>query len=40
MHAAIPNSRLKILGEAGHLSNVERPEAFNAVLGEFLRGLR
>ena len=36
MHAAIPNSRLEIIAEAGHLSSVERPAAFNAVLNEFL----
>lgn len=37
MHAAIPHSRLEVIAGAGHLSNVERPGAFNAVLGEFLR---
>jgi pimeloyl-ACP methyl ester carboxylesterase len=32
-------SRLEILAQAGHLSSVERPGAFNAVLSEFLRGM-
>ncbi|HKW11895.1 MAG TPA: alpha/beta fold hydrolase, partial [Gemmatimonadaceae bacterium] len=37
MHAAIAGSRLELLAHAGHLSCVERPAAFNAVLTEFLR---
>jgi pimeloyl-ACP methyl ester carboxylesterase len=36
MHEAIRGSRLELIGEAGHLSNVERPTEFNAVLSEFL----
>jgi 3-oxoadipate enol-lactonase len=36
MQAAIPGSRLEVLAHAGHLSSVERPAAFNAVLSEFL----
>ena len=36
MHAAIRGSRLEVLQQAGHLSNVERPAAFNTVLSEFL----
>jgi pimeloyl-ACP methyl ester carboxylesterase len=36
MHAAIPGSRLEVLSGAGHISNVERPAAFNHVLSEFL----
>jgi len=39
MHAAIPGSRLEIIPGAGHVSNVERPAAFNQVLSEFLAGL-
>lgn len=39
MHAAIAGSRLEILAGAGHVSNVERPAAFNALLREFLAGL-
>jgi pimeloyl-ACP methyl ester carboxylesterase len=36
MHEAIPGSRFELLDGAGHLCNVERPAAFNLVLGEFL----
>ena len=39
MHAAIPGSRIEILQQAGHLSNVERPAAFNTVVAEFLASL-
>jgi len=39
MHAAIPGSRIEILQHAGHLSNVERPAAFNTVVTEFLASL-
>ena len=39
MNAAIPGSRLEVLAQAGHLSSVERPAAFNAVLNEFLHGV-
>jgi pimeloyl-ACP methyl ester carboxylesterase len=36
MHRAIYGSRLQILAHAGHVSNVERPAAFNHVVAEFL----
>lgn len=36
MHLNIANSTLKIIENAGHLSNLEQPEAFNAELLEFL----
>jgi pimeloyl-ACP methyl ester carboxylesterase len=36
MHDAIAGSRLKIIENAGHLSNLERPEQFNQVLVEFM----
>ena len=36
MHSHIPGSRLEIVAAAGHLSNMERPAAFNHVLTEFL----
>jgi 3-oxoadipate enol-lactonase len=39
MHAAIRGSRLEILAGAGHLSSIERPAAFTAVLSEFLHAL-
>lgn len=40
LHALIPGSRLEVIARAGHLSNLERPDAFNAVLHRFLGGLR
>jgi len=39
LHAAIPGSRLEVLQQAGHLSNLERPAAFNTVVTEFLGSL-
>ena len=36
MHARIAGSRLEILDHAGHVSNFERPAAFNHVASEFL----
>ena len=36
MSAAIPNSRIEILEQGGHLSPLERPAAFNHVVTEFL----
>ena len=33
---AVPGARLETIGSAGHVSNLERPAAFNYVLGEFL----
>ena len=36
MHAAISGSRLEIIPGAGHVSNIERPAAFNQVLAEFV----
>ena len=39
MHEAIGGSRLVSIPEAGHLSNLEAPEAFNAALTEFLSTL-
>src|SRR6185437_12252632 len=39
MQALIVGSRLEALSQAGHLSNVERPAAFNTVVGEFLASL-
>jgi 3-oxoadipate enol-lactonase len=37
--AAIPGARLEVLDGAGHLANLERPEAFNAILERFLQGV-
>jgi len=39
LHEAIAGSRLEILAQAGHLSSVERPAAFNTVVSEFLARL-
>lgn len=39
MHTAILGSRIEILQQAGHLSNLERPAAFNTVVTEFLATL-
>lgn len=39
MHVAIRDSRLEIIPAAGHLSNLERPAAFNAALSDFVGSL-
>lgn len=39
MAAAIPGARLVVIERAGHLSNIEQPAAFNAVLLDFLRSV-
>jgi pimeloyl-ACP methyl ester carboxylesterase len=39
MHQGIRASRLEIIPSAGHLSNVERPAAFNAALSDFVGSL-
>ena len=39
MHERIAASRLEVIAGAGHLSNIERPAAFNHVLTEFLVAL-
>jgi pimeloyl-ACP methyl ester carboxylesterase len=39
MHATIRGSRLEVIERAGHVSNVERPAAFNHVVSEFLASL-
>jgi pimeloyl-ACP methyl ester carboxylesterase len=39
LSAAIRGSRFEVLQGAGHLSNVERPAAFNTVVSEFLASL-
>jgi len=37
MAAAIPGARLVVIPGAGHLSNLEQPEAFNTAIREFLQ---
>lgn len=39
MAAAIPGARFETIEGAGHLSNYEKPDLFNAILKEFLAGL-
>jgi pimeloyl-ACP methyl ester carboxylesterase len=39
MASAIPGARLVIVPGAGHLANLEQPDAFNAALNEFLATL-
>jgi 3-oxoadipate enol-lactonase len=39
MHEAIPSSRLEVIPEAGHMSNLERPAAFNTALSDFVGSL-
>jgi pimeloyl-ACP methyl ester carboxylesterase len=36
MHHDIPGSQLVVIRDAGHMSNMEQPAAFNAALGGFL----
>jgi 3-oxoadipate enol-lactonase len=39
LHEAIRGSRLEVLDQSGHVSNMERPAAFNHVLTEFLASM-
>ena len=39
MHERIPNSRLEIIAEAAHMTNMEQPELFNDLLTSFLKEL-
>jgi pimeloyl-ACP methyl ester carboxylesterase len=39
MHERIPNSRMAVIEEAGHMPNLERPAEFNRVVEEFLKTL-
>jgi 3-oxoadipate enol-lactonase len=39
MHEGIPGSRLEVIPGAGHLSNMERPAAFNAAMSDFVGSL-
>lgn len=40
MHERIADSRLVVVPEAGHLSNLEAPDAFNGALAEFLLSVK
>lgn len=35
----VPSSTCEIIPDAGHISNLERPEAFNTLVGAFIRGV-
>ena len=37
IHAHAPGSKLVVIPEAAHLSNIEQPAAFNRALGDFLK---
>jgi pimeloyl-ACP methyl ester carboxylesterase len=39
LHRMIPGSRLERIAGAGHLSNAERPQAFNRAIESFLAEL-
>ncbi|GGR84741.1 alpha/beta hydrolase [Streptomyces aureoverticillatus] len=39
MHAALPDSQLRIIERAAHLPNLERPEEFNEAVGDWLTRL-
>lgn len=39
MQRAIAGSRLECVSGAGHLSNLDRPAAFNGIVAEFLESL-
>jgi non-heme chloroperoxidase len=39
MHALIPGSKLELIPDAGHLSNLEQPAMFNGILLEHLQSL-
>ena len=39
MHDRIRNPRLEIIEDAAHMTNMEQPEVFNAVLLNFLHDL-
>jgi pimeloyl-ACP methyl ester carboxylesterase len=40
MNRAIPDAWLKVIKDAGHLANVEKPDAFNRAVLAFLQALR
>jgi pimeloyl-ACP methyl ester carboxylesterase len=39
MHDLIKNSVYKTIDKAGHLSNIEQPEEFNKIVGEFIKDI-
>ena len=39
LQSMIPGSRLEMIPRAGHLTNLEKPDAFNSIVGQFLTHL-
>jgi 3-oxoadipate enol-lactonase len=39
LHERIPESRIAVIAGAGHISNLDRPEEFDRVVGDFLLSL-
>ncbi len=39
IHHALPGSKLEVIADAAHLSNLAQPEAFNRALADFLDGV-
>lgn len=37
MRDQIPGAKLRVISEAGHLSNLEQPDAFNSAIADFLK---
>ena len=40
MRARIPNCRMVVVKDTGHMPNLERPDEFNRAVSEFLKGTR
>jgi pimeloyl-ACP methyl ester carboxylesterase len=36
LHQRIPNARKMVMARVGHMSNMEAPERFNALVSDFL----
>jgi 3-oxoadipate enol-lactonase len=35
----IPDARMQVIAGAGHLGNLEKPDEFNRIVGDFVRGI-
>ena len=40
LHRRIPNARKAVMARVGHMSNMEAPERFNALVSDFLAAQR
>jgi pimeloyl-ACP methyl ester carboxylesterase len=40
MKASINKSRLEIIPDSGHLSNIEQPDIFNDKIDDFLKSIK